>query len=99
MGKHAKMNFHSLRSAGTSTQHIAQTTLESRDDAFGLGALAVLELWKTPVHLATILGLGPATSAPFVQVDDRAIRVERALNLAPVSFVVLRMPSCSRAYA
>src|SRR5882724_10401177 len=78
MCKHAKMNFNPLRPAGLASQRRSQSSLESRDAALGLGTLAILELRETAVHLATILGLCPATSATLVQVDDRTADAQRS---------------------
>lgn len=72
MGKHTKMNLHSLRAARSSAQACGQSTFESRDRTLGLDSLTILDLGKTTVHLSAISRLGPATSAAFVQVDDRA---------------------------
>jgi hypothetical protein len=76
MSKHSKMNFGSLRSAGSASQGRGEPSFEPRDRTLDLHPLAVLELGKTAVHLASIFGLGPATSAPLVQVDDRAANAQ-----------------------
>src|SRR3984957_16264664 len=62
--------------AGTSTQGGAQPSLETRDGTLDLRPLTVLDLGEPAVHLPAILGLGPATTAPFVQRDDRATDAE-----------------------
>jgi len=86
MRDHAEMNFNSLRPAGSAPQGRCEPTFESRDRTLGLRSLTVLPVGKTAVHLASILGLRPATSATLVQVDDRAADAQL---LSRVSMVVL----------
>ena len=72
MSDHAEMNFNALRPAGSTAQGRGESSLEPRDRALDLHALTILPVVKTAVHLASVLGLGPATPATLVQFDDRA---------------------------
>ena len=66
------MDFGLLGFAGTPTQCGCQPPFETRDGTLDLRPLTVLDLGEPTVHLAAILGLGPAATAPFVQRDDCA---------------------------
>jgi hypothetical protein len=77
MSQHPQMNFDSLGSSRSASEARGESSFESRDRALGLCSLTVLELGKTAVHLASIFGLGPATSATLVQVDDGAADAQR----------------------
>lgn len=85
MGKYAKMNFDSLRPAGSAPQGRCESSFESRNRAFDLHPLAILHFEKTAVHLASVFRLGPASPATLVEVDDRAADAE---NLAGEHMVV-----------
>src|SRR5215213_6844391 len=73
MRQYSQMNFQSLRSLASRSQRRGQAPLETRDAAFGLGALTVDRARERSIHFSSISCLGPAPSAAFVQVDDSAV--------------------------
>jgi len=72
MGKHTKVDFMALGETATSAKRGSQAAFEPGDRAFDLDALAVLAAMKAPVHLPSVLGLGPAPATPAVQVNNAA---------------------------
>ena len=85
MGKYAKVNLDSLRPAGATPQGRCESSFESRNRTFDLHPLAILDFWKTAVHLTSVFCLGPASPASLVEVNDRAADAE---NLAGEHMVV-----------
>jgi hypothetical protein len=69
MGKHAKMNFDLLRTAGSTPQGRCESSFKPRNRTFGLHPLTIFDFGKIPIHLPPILALRPTPPPSFVDFD------------------------------
>lgn len=88
MGENAKVNLDFLCPAGSPPQGGGEAPLESRNHAFGLDPLAVFDVGKKPVHVPSVLALGPTPVATPVNLNDAAADAQ---HFAGQNVVVFRV--------
>src|SRR5436190_19851038 len=89
MSKDAQINFCSLCAPTSPSKVCAESTLEPRDRTFDLRALAVLSRVKSAIHLASIFGFRPTSSAAAIQVNDRAPNPQDFARIDVIAFRVV----------
>src|ERR1700677_54502 len=90
MGKDFHMHFSCSGLIAASAKGGAQSAFGSRDDALGLPALAIFTTVKTPLHLPSVTGLGPATAAVArIELDDRRANAQALAGHHMIGFGVV----------
>jgi len=89
VGKYPQVDFGLLSWVRAAPQRRAQPAFQSRDGAFDLCPLPILQFGEPSVHLSPEFGLCPATTAPLVKVDDAAANPERLSGVGMVVFSVV----------
>ena len=89
MSKYAEIDFCSLCLSGASPQARGQPSFKPREHTFDLRPLAILLFVKAAIHFASILRLGPASSAALIQVDDGATDSEFLPRKCVVAFRIV----------